>query len=57
MKDAEGKIIYVEVVKGGTAASKVFEQQFDEMNKKVADAKKELEIEKLKRAEETVQFE
>ncbi len=38
-------------------AAKVFEAQFDEINQKVEDAKKELELERLKRAEEKVQFE
>jgi hypothetical protein len=32
----------------------VFEAQFDEINKKVVEAKKELELERLKRAEEKI---
>ena len=39
------------------AAAKLFEVQFDEQNKKVEEARKELELERLKRAEEKVQFE
>ena len=38
-------------------AATVFEAQFDEINQKVEEAKKELELERLKRAEEKVQFE
>lgn len=38
-------------------AAKVFEAQFDEINQKVEEAKKELELERLKRAEEKIQFE
>ena len=38
-------------------AQKVFEAQFEEMNKTVADAKEELRREKLKGEEERVQFE
>ena len=38
-------------------AANVFEAQFDEINQKVEEAKKELELERLKRAEEKVQFE
>lgn len=39
------------------ATQRMFEAQFDEMNQKVESARKELELERLKRAEETVQFE
>ena len=39
------------------SASAVFEKQFDEVNKKVAEAKAELEQERLKRQEEQVMYE
>lgn len=56
MKEEIERIQIEEKIKN-EAAQKVFEDQFEEMNHKVMDAKKELAVERLRREEETAQYE
>lgn len=57
-RDAEGNLIEGKpALTEAEAAALIFEAQFDEMNQKVLAAKKELDTERLKRAEEHIQYE